>query len=71
MEGAIQKSDIFCIAPGGPCPPRGTHRYYLRIYALGIRLNSKAGATKAGLIENMKGHIPVEGQLMGKYKRKG
>jgi phosphatidylethanolamine-binding protein (PEBP) family uncharacterized protein len=29
----------------------------------------KSGATKAQLLEAMKGHVLAEAQLMGKYKR--
>ena len=71
-NGAIHgKNDFRKFGYGGPCPPGGTHRYYLKIYALDSRSNLKAGATKADLMEDMKGHILAEGQLMGKYKRKG
>jgi hypothetical protein len=54
---------------GGPCPPRGTHRYYFKIYALDIKLSLESGATKAQVEDAMAGHILAEGQLMGRYKR--
>jgi hypothetical protein len=54
---------------GGPCPPGGTHRYYFKVYALNEKLNLATGATKAKLLEAMKGRILAEAQLMGKYKR--
>ena len=57
------------IGYGGPCPPSGTHRYYFKLYALDTILDLRSGATKAQLLEAMKGHILVEAQLMGKYKR--
>ena len=54
---------------GGPCPPGGTHRYFFKIYALGIEIDLDPGATKAQLLKAMEGHILAEGQLMGRYKR--
>jgi len=60
-------TDFRRIGYGGPCPPRGTHRYYFKIYALDTMLNLPAGATKRELLRAMEGHILAEGQLMGKY----
>ena len=53
----------------GPCPPGGTHRYFFKLYALGVELSLETGATKAQLLKAMEGHILGEGRLMGKYKR--
>ncbi len=55
---------------GGPCPPSGIHRYFFKLYALDILLQSKAGFTKKLLLEAMKGHVLAEASLMGKYKRR-
>jgi Raf kinase inhibitor-like YbhB/YbcL family protein len=57
------------IGYGGPCPPGGTHRYYFKLYALDNIPDLKPGATKAQLLQAMKGHILAEAQLMGKYAR--
>jgi Raf kinase inhibitor-like YbhB/YbcL family protein len=57
------------IGYGGPCPPSGTHRYYFKLYALDTMLGLKPGATKAQLVQAMKGHTLAEAQLMGKYSR--
>ena len=57
------------IGYGGPCPPGGTHRYYFKLYALDATLDLKPGATKASLLEVMKGRTLAEAQLMGRYKR--
>ena len=54
---------------GGPCPPKGTHRYYFKLYALNEILPLRPGMTKKELLNSMKGHILAEAQLMGKYKR--
>jgi len=69
-NGAKQGTNDFGnIGYGGPCPPRGTHRYYFKIYALDTKLNLNPGLTKAELLDAMRGHILAEGQLMGRYKR--
>ena len=63
------KNDFGKIGYGGPCPPSGTHRYFFKIYALDSELPLKAGATKAELMKAMEGHIVLQGQLMGTYRR--
>src|SRR5450759_390870 len=69
-NGAQQgKNDFGKFGYGGPCPPSGTHRYYFKIYALDLELNSNPGITKKELLKAMEGHILEEGQLMGRYKR--
>jgi Raf kinase inhibitor-like YbhB/YbcL family protein len=62
-------NDFRKIGYGGPCPPGGTHRYYFKIYSLDTDLDLESGATKAQLLQAMKGHVLGEDQLMGKYKR--
>jgi Raf kinase inhibitor-like YbhB/YbcL family protein len=54
---------------GGPCPPSGTHRYSFRVYAVDSELPLKAGATKADLMKALEGHVLMQGQLMGTYRR--
>ena len=69
-NGAQQGTNDFrLIGYGGPCPPRGTHRYYLKLYALDKVLDSEPGLTKAHLLKAMEGHIVAQGQLMGRYQR--
>ena len=54
---------------GGPCPPGGTHRYVLKLYALDTDLGLAEGATKAEVLEAMEGHVLAEATLMGRYSR--
>ncbi|MCI0395692.1 MAG: YbhB/YbcL family Raf kinase inhibitor-like protein [Chloroflexi bacterium] len=54
---------------GGPCPPSGTHRYFLRLYALDSTLDLPAGTTKLQLTRAMEGHILAQAELMGTYSR--
>ena len=55
---------------GGPCPPSGTHRYFFKLYALDALLDLGANAKKADLEKAMKGHLIVQAQIIGLYKRK-
>jgi Raf kinase inhibitor-like YbhB/YbcL family protein len=63
------KNDFEKIGYGGPCPPSGTHRYFFKIYALETELPLKAGATKAEVEQAMAGHVLLQGQLMGTYRK--
>lgn len=54
---------------GGPCPPRGTHRYYFRIFALDKKLDIPEGSNKKEVISKMKGHVIDKGELVGLYSR--
>ena len=70
-NGARQGTNDFgALGYGGPAPPKGKpHRYFFKLYALSSTLDLPAGATKAQLLDAMKGHILAEGQLVGKYGR--
>ncbi len=63
------KNDFEKTGYGGPCPPSGTHRYFFKIYALDAELPLKAGATKADVEKAMAGHVLLQGQLMGTYRK--
>lgn len=54
---------------GGPCPPRGTHRYIFTLYALDTTLDLAPGADKATLLQAMEGHVLAETALIGLYAR--
>jgi Raf kinase inhibitor-like YbhB/YbcL family protein len=54
---------------GGPCPPIGRHRYFHKLYALDTVLPDLGHATKARLLDAMKGHVAAEAQLVGTYQK--
>jgi Raf kinase inhibitor-like YbhB/YbcL family protein len=57
----------------GPCPPKGhgPHRYYFKLYALGVhKLDLKKGAKRQDLDRAMRSHVLSEAQHMGRYERK-
>lgn len=58
------------IGYGGPCPPYGTHRYFLKIYALDTALNLKPGAGKAAVVSGMQKHILAQAEFYGTYTKK-
>lgn len=55
----------------GPCPPRGVHRYFFKVYALDTKLSLPGNATKADVEKAMRDHVLSMGELMGKYERGG
>ena len=63
-------NDFRRVGFGGPCPPPGrAHRYYFRLYALDAPTALKPRATKAQLLQAIKGHVLGEAELMGRYNR--
>ncbi|MBI4599019.1 YbhB/YbcL family Raf kinase inhibitor-like protein [Candidatus Uhrbacteria bacterium] len=53
---------------GGPCPPKGTHRYVFTLYALDVeRLE---GVTRERFAEHVEKHVIERTELIGKYRRK-
>ena len=67
--GSQGRTDFGTFGYGGPCPPRGTHHYLFKVYALDVMLHLKPGATKKELLKAMQGHVLAKGQLMGTYAR--
>lgn len=53
----------------GPCPPKGTHRYFHKLYALDTVLPDLQIPTKAVLEKAMEGHIIARAELIGLYQR--
>jgi hypothetical protein len=56
---------------GGPCPPSGTHRYVVTVYALSGELGLEPGFTADELRTAMAGRILAEGRLTASYRRGG
>jgi Raf kinase inhibitor-like YbhB/YbcL family protein len=50
----------------GPCPPIGTHHYYLKLYALDKKLNLDHPDKKT-LIQSMEKHIIHQSKIMGTF----
>jgi hypothetical protein len=56
---------------GGPCPPRGRHRYFHKLYALDAVLGGLGKITKSRLEAAMQGHVLAQAELVGTYDRSG
>lgn len=54
---------------GGPCPPRGTHRYFFAVYALDTRLGWEPGEDKTSVLGRIHDHVLAEASLLGFYSR--
>ena len=54
---------------GGPCPPIGRHRYFVKLYALDTVLHPGNTLDKPGLEAAMHGHVIGEAQLIGTFKK--
>jgi Raf kinase inhibitor-like YbhB/YbcL family protein len=73
LTGALQGTSGFRrVGYRGPAPPKPgrVHEYHFIVYALDAPLDLPAGATKAQLLEAMKGHIIGQGEIIGTYERK-
>lgn len=57
------------IGYGGPCPGRGSHRYFFKVYALDSMIDLSEGTDKSTLLETMQGHILDSAELMGRYEK--
>lgn len=69
-EGIMQGTNDFGKSGyGGPCPPGGTHRYFLKLYALDIKIDDSRNITADLLRQKMEGHILAQAELMGRYRR--
>lgn len=52
---------------GGPCPPVGTHRYFIKLYALDTTLAIGTSSIKADVEVAMQGHVLAQAELIGRY----
>jgi Raf kinase inhibitor-like YbhB/YbcL family protein len=68
--GAVQGTNDWKQAGyGGPCPPIGRHRYFLKLYALDQSLQGLRHPTKAQVEAAMKGHVLAKAELIGTYQK--
>ncbi|MNK99002.1 putative kinase inhibitor protein [compost metagenome] len=63
------RNDFGDLGYGGPCPPRGTHRYRFRLFALDEHLDVGEGCSKSELLTAMEGHVLAEAELTGTYAK--
>lgn len=68
--GRQGRNDFKKIGWGGPCPPRGTHRYVFTLYALDRTLELGRSVTKADVLAAIRGHVLAEAKLTGTYTRR-
>ncbi len=52
---------------GGPCPPKGTHRYFFTVYALNV--DRLQGVTAQNVLQRIGAHAIDKAILMGNYVR--
>lgn len=54
----------------GPKPPPGSgiHHYHFQIFALDRRLDLPPGASRAEVLDAMRGHVLAAGELVGTYE---
>ena len=68
-DAVVGRNDAGTAKYVGPAPPRGTHRYYFRLYALDTKLDLDAGTTRPDLDAAMQSHILAKSELLGRYGR--
>ena len=51
----------------GPCPPRATHHYYYKVYALNVVLDIPSSSEKSDLLKAIQGNVVDQAELMGTY----
>lgn len=62
-------NDFGKIGYGGPCPPSGAHRYFIKVYAIDKVLDTEPGLSKSQILNLITGHVVDEAVLMGIYER--
>ena len=66
LEGMNSRGEL---GYAGPCPPSGTHRYFFKVYAVNILLETRKGASKEKLEFALQDHTIAYGELIGLYKK--
>jgi Raf kinase inhibitor-like YbhB/YbcL family protein len=73
-ENSVPQSALLGITSTGKpgyvsvCPPQGTHRYFLKLYALDTTLNLNS-PNKTALEKEMQEHILDQAEIIGLYSR--
>jgi Raf kinase inhibitor-like YbhB/YbcL family protein len=67
--GVQGKNDAGKIGYVGPCPPDGTHRYFVRLFALRSEVALNPGAARDEVEAAIEGHAIEEAELMGTYTK--
>ena len=63
------RNDFDRIGYGGPCPPRGRHRYVFTLYALSEELGLSGAPTAEDVRAASRGRVLGEARLTGSYER--
>ena len=71
LEGGIKQgiNDFGKIGYGGPCPPNGAHRYFIKAYALDRVLDVEPGLSKHQILHLIGPYVLDGAELMGIYAR--
>ncbi len=68
-EGAMEGKTTFgSIGYGGPCPGKGRHRYFFKLYALDTDLKIPPGSPKEILLEAIAGRVIAQAEISGTYE---
>ncbi len=54
---------------GGPCPPKGRHRYFFHLYALKDELSGLTSPSRKEIDAALKGQVIGKATLMGTFQR--
>ncbi len=71
-EGARQgRNDYGSLGYFGPRPPKSDppHRYHVQVFALDTALDLPFGASRAELLDALRGHVLASGTLVGTFER--